>query len=251
MEMNGTFVRALANFLYGFFFQWELNLGPTSVLFFLSVLYIGINCFVTGGFIGIYAKEYPSTFTEFLMDGARYFGKFFRIALVALIIYYLFYAVVVDWMNSSIRSWTAEEASETVPFMYYMIRNVVVLFLFSLLAMVFDYARVRMVVDDRTSSLGASIAGTRFAFSHFANTYGLYLLLTLVGVVLIVLYAVVESLIPQNSYWPLVFLFLVQQLFVLFRLWLKATFYASQTRLYQDISQEEHSQSVMPAPATT
>lgn len=251
MQMNGTFIRTLANFVYGFFIRWELNLGPTSLLFFLSLLYVCTNTFLAGGFIGIYSKDYPSTFTEFLMDGARYFGKFFRVALVALILYYLFYFFLVDWINNSIQSWTQNEASETVPYRYYMVRNVVVLFMVSLLSMIFDYARVRMVVDERTSSLGASIAGARFAFANFANTYGLYFLLIVIGFILIVLYAIVESLIPQNSYWPLVLLFLVQQLYMLLRLWLKANFYASQTRLYQTVSAGEHSLSVSTAqPAT-
>jgi hypothetical protein len=247
MQMNGTFVRTLANFLYGFFISWELNLGPTSLLFFLSLLYLCTNTFLAGGFIGIYAKEYPSTFTEFLMDGARYFGKFFRIALVALIVYYLFYALLVDWINNSIQSWTQNEASEAVPYRYYMIRNVVVLLLISLLSMIFDYARVRMVVDERTSSLGATVAGGRFALAHFASTYGLYLLLVVLGFILIAFYAVVESLIPQNSYWPLVLLFVVQQLYMLVRMWLKANFYASQTRLYRTTMLEHHAAGV---PAT-
>lgn len=240
MQMSGAFIKTLANFVYDFFVRWELNLGPTSLLFFLSLLYVCTNTFLAGGFIGIYAKDYPSTFTEFLMDGARYFGKFFRVALVALILYYLFYAFIVDLLNNSIQSWTQNEASETVPYRYYMVRNVLVLFLVSLLSMIFDYARVRMVVDERTSSLGAFIAGARFAFANFASTYGLYVLLIVIGFILIALYAIVESLIPQNSYWPLVLLFVVQQLYMLFRLWLKANFYASQTRLYQTLTAEHH-----------
>jgi hypothetical protein len=251
MQMNGAFIKTLADFVYGFFIRWELNLGPTSLLFFLSLLYVCTNTFLAGGFIGIYAKQYPSTFTEFLMDGARYFGKFFRLALVALILYYLFYSLLVDWINSGIQSWTQNDASEAVPYRYYMIRNVVVLFMVSLLSMIFDYARVRMVVDERTSSLGASYAGARFAFANFANTYGLYLLLIVIGFVLIVLYAVVENMIPQHSYWPLVLLFIVQQLYMLFRLWLKANFYASQTRLYQSLSAEQHALSVSAAQPST
>jgi hypothetical protein len=250
MQMNGTFVRTLADLIYSFFFRWELNLGPTSLLFFLSLLYICVNTFLAGGFIGVYAKDYPSTFTEFLMDGAKYFGKFFRLALVALIVYYVFYAVIVDLINSGIQSWTENSASETVPYTYYMIRNVIVLFLISLLAMIFDYARIRMVVDDRTSSLAASVAGARFAVPKFTTTYGLYLLLTLIGIVLIALYAIIESVIPQTSYWPLVLLFVVQQLYMLFRFWLKANFYASQTVLYQGLAIQDHATSISTGPST-
>jgi hypothetical protein len=250
LQMNGAFVKTLGGFLYDFFVRWELNPGSMSLLFFLSLLYVCVNSFLAGGFIGVYAKEYRSSFPEFLMEGARYFGKFFRISLVAMLIYFIFFSVIVDWINNSLPQWTQNSASETVPYTYYMIRNVVVLALIAFLSMIFDYTRIRMIVDDRTSALTATVAGARFATPHFLNTYGLYLLLTLVGIVFIVIYAILEKLIPQSSYWPLVLLFIVQQLYMLARFWLKASFYACQTTLYQTVSREEHLKSVSTAPAT-
>jgi hypothetical protein len=249
MQMEGSFIGTLAGFLYDFFVRWELNTGPLSLLFLISLLYVCVNTFLAGGFVGIYSKSYRSSFPEFLMDGARYFGKFFRIALVALIVYYLFYSLIVDWFNNSIAEWTQADASETVPYAYYMIRNVAVLFLLSFLFMIFDYARIRMVADDRTSALGAAVAGARFAVPHLVRTYGLYLLLTFIGFVLIIVYAVIEKSVPQDSYWPLVFLFVIQQFTMVARLWLKATFYASQVTMYRTVSQEEHAKSLAAAPS--
>jgi hypothetical protein len=240
MQMNGAFIKTLGGFLYDFFFRWEINRASTSLLFLLSLLYVCVNSFLSGAFIGVYSKEYPFSFTEFLTEGARYFGKFFRITLVALLVYFLFFNVVVDWINGSIARGTQAEASETVPYTYYLIRNVVVLFFFSFLSMVFDYARVRMVVDDRTSSLAASAAGAKFAVTNIRSTYGLYLLLCLIGFVLIALYAMLEKIIPQDSYWPLLFLFALQQFYMLARFGLKAGFYACQTLLYQTVSFERH-----------
>jgi hypothetical protein len=252
MQMNGTFIKTLGGFLYDFFFRWEINKTSTSLLFLLSLLYVCVNSFLSGAFIAVYSKEYPFSFTEFLTEGARYFGKFFRITLVALLVYFLFFAVAVDWMNSSIARWTQADASETVPQAYYMIRNVVVLFLFSLLSMIFDYVRIRMVVDDRTSSLVASAAGAKFAVMNARFTYGLYMLLCASGFILIALYALIESVVPQDSYWPLLFLFVLQQCYMLARFGLKAAFYASQTGLYQTISFERHlkkAEPVVPTPA--
>lgn len=251
MQMEGGFVRTLAGFLYDFFVRWQLNPGTLSLLFFISLLYVCVNTFLAGGFVGIYSKDYRSSFPEFLMDGARNFGKFFRIALVALVVYYLFFGVLVDWVNNTIHEWTQNDASETVPYLYYMMRNVVVLLLLSLLFMVFDYARIRMVVDDRTSALGATVAGARFAFPRLLKTYGMYLLLTAIGVLLVIVYAVLEKSMPQESYWPLVFLFVLQQLYMVARLSLKATFYASQVTMYRTLSQEEHLRSVSAVPSTT
>jgi hypothetical protein len=251
MQMEGGFIKTLAGFLYDFFVRWQLNPGSFSLLFFISLLYVCVNTFLAGGFVGIYSKDYRSSFPEFLMDGARYFGKFFRIALVALVVYYLFFAVVVDWINTSIYQSTQKSASEIVPYSYYMIRNVVVLLLISLLFMIFDYARIRMVVDDRTSALASTVAGARFAVPRFVRTYGLYLLLTVIGILFILVYAILEKSLPQESYWPLVFLFILQQLYMVARLWLKATFYASQVTMYRTISQHEHLKNVLAVPSTS
>ena len=250
MQMNGTFVTTLGRFLYDFFFRWEINGPSTSLLFLLTLLYVCVNSYLAGAFIGIYAKEYPFSFTEFLTEGARYFGKFFRITLIALLVYYLFFSVLVGWINGSIARWTHGEASETVPYTYYMMRNVVVLFLFSFLSMILDYVRVRMVVDDRTSSLAASGAGAKFAIVHAPKTYGLYLILCIVGFVFIAVYAIVEKLIPQDSYWPLVLFFVLQQCYMLARFWLKAGFYACQTKLYQIVSIEGHLKKSAAVPLT-
>jgi hypothetical protein len=240
MQMNGSFIKTLGEFLYDFFFRWEINKDSTSLLFLLSLLYVCVNSFLSGAFIGVYSKEYPFSFTDFLSEGARYFGKFFRITLVVLLVYFLFFNLVVDWMNNSIARWTQAEASETVPYAYYMIRNVFVLLFFSFLSMIFDYVRVRMVVDDRTSSLAATAAGTKFAVTNARSTYGLYLLLCLIGFFLIALYAIIEKVIPQESYWPLLFLFVLQQCYMLARFGLKAAFYACQTGMYQTVSFEQH-----------
>ena len=251
MLRNGTFIRTLGNFLYDFFVRWELNTGSTSLIFFLSLLYLLASSFLAGGFIGMYARDYRSTFPEFLHEGARYFGKFFRLALLALLVYYLFFTLLVDWVNNGIAQATQNDASETVPYLYYLIRTIAVLFTVSLLLMIFDYARIRMVVDERTSALGAVFAGARFALVNFPRTYGLYLALTLVGVVIIVIYAVLQKSIPQQSYWPLVFLFVVQQATMLARFWLKGAYYAGQTALYRGIAKEDHLRSVSAAPSTT
>lgn len=251
MQMNGTFIQTLGTFLYDFFIGWKLNPDASSLLFFLSLLYVCVSSFLAGGFISVYSKGYRSSFTEFLMDGARYFGKFFRLALVALLVYFIFFAVILDSINNGIFQWTQNSASETLPFLYYMLRNLVVLFLISFLFMIFDYARIRMILDDRTSALAASAAGARFAVPHFRSTYGLYLLLTLLGIVFVAIYAILERIIPQDSYWPLMLLFFLQQLYMLARFWLKGSFYACQTTLYQTISKEEHLRSIAAAPSTT
>jgi hypothetical protein len=64
-------------------------------------------------------------------------------------------------------------------------------------------------------------------------------LLSFLGVILIAVYALLESQIPQDSYWPLFVLFLLQQLYVIARLWVRASFYACQTHYYREQAKDE------------
>mgnify|MGYP001042418220 CR=1 FL=1 len=250
MTLNGTFVKSIGNFLNSLIFSLEVDPRRTSVLILLGILYLGLTSFLAGGFISMYAKDQRSTFSEFLADGGKYFGKFFRLTLLALLVYYLFFTLFFDWVTSGIPRWTQNAPSEEGPFLYYMIKGGIVLVVLSILAMIFDYARIRIIVDVRTSSLFASLAGARFAFRNFVRAYGLYLLLSVVGVLLIVLYALLEAQLPQDSYWPLVLVFLLQQLYMISRMWLKAGFYACQTHLYRSHGKEELLPQPAPEPST-
>jgi len=240
MYLDGTYIKSIGSFLSNLFFHFEITPGYNSILVLLGFLYICMSNFLAGGFISMYSREYRSSFSEFMMDGAKYFGRFFRLALLALVFYYLFFTLLVDWIDASIPAWTQNSVSEQTPYLFYIIKGILAIFLLSVFSMVFDYARIRIVLDDRTSALLASVAGGRFALRNFLNTYGLYFLLALLGVVLITIYALLEGLIPQDSYWPLVAVFLLQQLYMIARFWLKASFYACQTALYRDLATEEH-----------
>jgi hypothetical protein len=240
MYLDGTFVKSLGSFLSNLVFRFQITPGYNPILVALGFLYICMSNFLAGGFIGIYSKEYRSSFPEFMMEGAKYFGRFFRLALLALVFYYLFFTLLIDWVDAGIPAWTQNATSEQTAFLYYMIKGVVALFLLSVFSMIFDYARIRIALDDRTSALLASVAGARITLRNFLKTYALYLMLALLGVMLIAVYALLESVVPQTSYWPLVGVFLLQQLYMIARFWLKANFYASQTALCRDLVAQEH-----------
>jgi hypothetical protein len=208
----------------------------------LTFCYVLLSTFLAGAFIGTYARDYRMSFTEFLMEGAKYFGRFFRLSLLSLLIYFVLFLWLfdwVDWASGRIPIWTANEPSEMTPFVYYLIKNILVLFVLALVTMCVDYAKVRIVVEDRISAMIALVAGARFALKNFKKTFGLYLLLTIFGTGLIVLYAIIEQQLPQHSYWLIVLAFVAGQVYLIARMWLKASFYASQTALFLNVSAEK------------
>lgn len=242
--LNGSVVRSVGSFFTDLIFGLKVVPSHFGILSLLALLYAVVNSFVGGGFIGMYAREHRSSFTDFLTDGAKHFGRFFRLSLMSVIFYALFFGIVMSWVNSSIPSWTQSDPSEMTPYRFYMVRNALFAVLLAIFMMCHDYAKIRIVVDDRMSSILAFFAGFRFGFKNFGKTFGLYLILCLVGFLLMVVYGWLEGQFPQNAYWELIAVMLVQQAYMIGYFWLKANFYASQTSLYQDALQKEQKAAV-------
>lgn len=250
-QLSGTFVKAIGGFLYDLIFRFEINPKPISLLFGLGFFYVCISNFLAGGFIALYTKDYRTSLNEFLMDSAKYFGRFFRLSLFSLLVYYLLFTIIVTWVADAIPVWTQNAPSEATPFRYYMITGGFTWLVLSLSFMIFDYARIRIVLEDRTSVVAAVFAGTRFVFGNFFNTFGLYLSLGFIGIAFISLYALVESQILQVSFWFIALVFILQQLYMIARFWLKATWYATQTSLYRELAFKEQAARVAPASSIT
>jgi hypothetical protein len=98
--------------------------------------------------------------------------------------------------------------------------------------MVFDYTKVRMVVEDRRSAFGALMAALRFIARNPGRTFALYALNGLVFVALFALWMVVAPGAggAGASIW---LVFVAGQMYLLARLLLKLHFLASQTALFQ------------------
>ncbi len=237
--VRGEAISDVGTFLTDLIFRFTVNTKVVDAVFFLSIIYLLASTFLAGGFVGIFSKEYQCTFTEFLTEGAKYFGRFFRLSLVALVVSMILFLIIFDPITQGIPRWTENDPSEMTPFVYYMIRNGLVVILFGLLLMSLDYAKARIVVDERASAILAFIAGVKFAFRHFRYTAPLYLLLAAIGLVFILIYSLLQSVFPETGYWTILLVFIVGQCYMLARVWLRATYYGSQTLLYKGIREKE------------
>lgn len=231
--VHGKMAKAIGAFLGGLLFEFRVRSEHLDIAVLLALIYILVWTYLSGGFIGVYAREHRSSFTEFLELGARHFGKFFRLALIQMVLYALLFGLLVEWVSGSIRTWTAQEPNEATAVAYFMIRNVLVVLVVGGITLCFDYAKIRMVVESRASALAALGAGVRFVVTHPVRTVLLAAPLAALGVTCAVIFVVVEAQIRQSSFWLVFAVFALQQLYVWSRQWLRAAFYAAQTAFYQ------------------
>jgi hypothetical protein len=210
----------------------DRNARPAPILF-LGVSYLLLWMFLSGGIIDRYARGRPTRAYEFFAACGVYFGRFLRLAVAGVLIYCLLFVYVHPLLFEDVyatltRNETVERTAFLIRLGLYAVFAVPVV----LANLVIDYAKVRAVVEDRRSMLGALASSVRFVRRNFPSVAALYFFNGLLFVAILILYALVAPG-PESNGIRLWIGFLISQLYVLARLWARLTFVASETCFFQ------------------
>jgi hypothetical protein len=187
--------------------------------------------FLSGGVIDRYARQRPTHATGFFAACGLNFWRFLRLGVLAWLVYGALFAIVHPWIfdllyPAAIAGGTVERTAFVVRLICYVLFGTFLV----LCNLVFDYARIRIVVEDRHSAIGALVAAARFVRRQPA-TLALYLLNAGLFLALALLYAIVAPGAPQGA--AILIAFGIGQVYILLRHYLKLLFYASQTAYFQ------------------
>jgi hypothetical protein len=184
--------------------------------------------FLLGGILDRYARRRPTRAQAFFGASGVCFFRFLRLGAVAALGYYLLFGLLHAWVFPPDFPWNAGGAAGASP----MLTPVYAVFLLvvAVWSAVVDYARIRAVVEDRRSMLGALVAGWRFVTRHPLETLTLYLLNAVAFGAL--LWAVLWLFGGVGSA-PGSMLHAAASLYLFLRLLLKLVFFASQTAFFQ------------------
>jgi hypothetical protein len=189
--------------------------------------------FLVGGILDRYARNRATRSAAFFAACGTFFFRFLRLAVMAWIGYYLLFRYLHRWLFDDFFGWATRDV--TVERTAFLLRATLYL-VFGVLLLAWnlfiDYAKVRAVVEDRRSMIGALLGGIRFVVRHPRSATGLYLLDGALFVLVVAVYAVVAPGAGSTG-WSMWLGFLLGQLFVLGRLWVKLVFWASETSLFQ------------------
>lgn len=209
-------------------------------------LYLAAWTFLIGGIIDRYARQRPVRAAGFFAASGVHFFRLLRLTLLAEIIYSWLFTYVHPWLFAEwLRNPTRTMAVERDVFAWRVALYVVFGILLILVNVVFDYAKIRLVVEDRRSALGALLAALRFVRRRPGQVIGLYALNGLAFLVLIAAWAVINPGASGNA--AMWMAFAAGQIYLLARLTLKLQFLASQTALFQS-SLAHASYTAAPAP---
>jgi len=210
--------------------------------------YGAIWLFLWGGILDRYARARETRAHGFFAAAGVFFFRFLRLGLVAGLLYWLLLGPVREWLFETIDDrLTLNVTVERVAFAWRLGAYVVIGAALVAVNLVVDYAKIRAVVEDRRSMLGALVAGARFVVRQPAGVVGLYALNGLLFLTVLAVYALVAPGAGGDgmAVWGTL---LVGQVYLLGRLALRLLFAASQICFFQ--SRLAHAgYAAFPAPA--
>jgi hypothetical protein len=198
-----------------------------------AAAYMAFWLFAAGGIIDRYARDRVTGVHGFFSASGVFFFRFLRLAIVMFVVYGLLFGYVHPWLFDRlyprlVRSVDVERVAFSIRAGLYLAFGLVL----GGCNLIFDYAKVRAVVEDRRSALGALVSGVRFVRRNPGATITLYALDVALFAATLAAYAVAAPG-AGGAGWSMWIGFGIAQLYILARLCVKLIFWASETALFQ------------------
>jgi hypothetical protein len=201
----------------------------------LGIGYVLLWALLMGGVIDrlAYPGDDHST-ARFFERGGRYLPRFVRLMLLSGLLYWLvfrFRRMLFDWLEESLRDVTAERTA----LIWTVLASAGIVLLLVTIHVVFTYAKIAAVVEERRSMLLAAVRGLGFVLSYPLRTLGLYLGFGVLTVVLLFVWIWLAPGAEQATVGAVVMAFVAGQVFVMLRLYLRLSLLAGQAALYRSL----------------
>ena len=203
---------------------------PTTQ-FLTGYLLVGIFVlwtFVSGGILDRYARDRPTRTAGFFSACGVYGTRLLRLACLATIAYGVLFGLVQRWLFDDlyllvVSGTTVTSLASSAEAVLYCVFG----FLVITTSLIFDYARVRAVVEDRHSMAGSLIAGWRFVRRRPGACTGLFAANTII----LLMVTSADSVIPRGD--PTVSVVLLSLGYLVTRLAGRLLFYSTEISYFQ------------------
>lgn len=205
-----------------------LDLHPT-------VLGVGIFMLIAwtffgGGIIALYRQDNGWSGERLAAAGARYFFRFLQLLVLSGVFYFLVYRFVGRPLLKELEPWTRDWTSERPILFLTMVSYALVFALLGVIHVVFDYARIHTVLEDRRNMAAAALQGLLFVIRR-PRALGLFCMVCCVSIAAAAVYTLAAPGPSQSNVATVLLAFLFGQLYLLSKVWIKVLLLASQTVL--------------------
>ena len=224
------------DFLFDFFRNKSSAISAVQgLILVIPAFYWLFTLFLSGGAIGVFFSGEKYQPALFWSGCAKYFGRFIRLALWGIPIFAILFCL--QFVASAVEKiGYGSDPYQNISYWFNWIKVGLRYVSFLLFWLVIDYARIYTVINDERNMRKSIWQGIRFTFGHFLKTFSLSLLLFLAGVIILFAYNPLADMLFMSSAAVVVLLFLLQQLYMVFRMILRLTLYSSQIFLFNSMA---------------
>lgn len=225
-------------------FDWvawvDLKQAEASVFRQLTLLsgwvvfgYLVLSTFLSGGILEILDSQGRRFSLEVLFGGgARRFRAFFFLLVIELAVLWGIDLLWNDWFGKWLNEmWTKDLNDEVRAIATTLATGAIFVLFFYVVRTAFDYARVRTVVEGRSSVILAVFAGWRFCLAHPVSVTGLAITVSVFHAAIVAGFFYAEPLLGGSGMMQILFLLLLHQGYVLLRLGMRIVDYSAKIEL--------------------
>ncbi|OQX82958.1 hypothetical protein B6D60_11305 [candidate division KSB1 bacterium 4484_87] len=203
-----------------------------AIVYWLSML------FLSGGILHLFIHEKSGTIASVLGNSARYFPRMIRLSLWSLPV--LGILLSVQFIYSGIqRLIFGSDPYQSVLYWGAWIKVALRFIIFWVFVVIIDYARIHLVQNDERKTRKSLLAALRFVIKNPGKAFGLKALLIVSGIFALVIYNLLQIPLSNSAGAGLFVLFFIQQIYMIFRSFLRLATFSSQAELYQDAESQE------------
>jgi hypothetical protein len=232
--------------LFGFDFVWFtqfMNIYQKStdtipiLLYAVTGIYIFIQQFYTGGLIAVFINKKKNHHVDFFYGGVKYFIRFTKIALIAMLFYFIAFSFN-SVMNSLIVRFIIPGGSELALFLYQLGRYTLFLIIICIINIISDYSKVAAAVNDSYKAILSMIISLKFLKENFFKVIVLFLIVASFVAIGGIIYNVIENFVPKTPVYMLLLTFIIQQMLIILRFLIRMIFYSTEIIIFNDLQAE-------------
>ncbi len=214
-----------------------------AVIVSMGLLSLALNSILAGGVLARFrAPESSYSLGDFFRHTGRYAGRLLRLLVVGLVCYWIVFELQNEVLGRLVDHWTVNWADDRSAFCAHLAVALPAVLGLGFVNLVMDYARVRLVLEEGTGALQASLAALGFSLGRLRRAVGVYVVPSCFGLALLGVYRLLfpwgfaNAAIAGESHFrqplALALLFVVQQLVMFARYWFRVATWASEWSYY-------------------
>jgi hypothetical protein len=214
----------------------ERGAAIDSTVLTLGVAYLVLQVFLSGGVIAALRAPQPEWTVRGLLHGSGfYFGRLLRLALLMLLVdavVFALYGPFARWADIQAR----EAVSERTAVAWMLGRHALLLLALIAVNMVSSYARILMVLEERSSAILALLSAAALCVGSFVRTFGHVLLMTAAALAGLAAWSVLDRHWGTTGYKTQLVTFVLLEGLVFLRLFLRVATLGGQVTLARRLS---------------